>query len=470
VIYVVIPNIPLPVAGGPPTVANGQTPVATNGKAAGESGGGLFAALLAALEGVVAAPIAQTVGGGDANPDADAVLTEDADTEGEVVTLPFAVVTQDAATGEASPAMPVKETSVSVPVQRAVNVTAQPVATQPTAAEAPLPQPQGNAPPDVVPAPAKPATTTPEEPAAAATPQGNGPAATPETSASETATSVKPAQTTAVDPAAKSANRPAELAVLNDGESKKTESLSFEPAKPMLKTDSTREETVTTPIRKALEAFARAETRPVEPAAASRLQPQTVAPVIPADANNAAAIDVTRAAPVIGPAEVGGDAPKSVAGQPVAPEHPARTTLADAAETALRNIRYAARNGEQRITIRLVPESLGEMHIEVHSTKDSLTVRLVTENAMVREVMESSAHQLREALKQEGIDVRNITVTDDGGSARQSFYQRDANASRHGERGHAQNGQQSGQGASSNPDRDRATPRARHEGAFDQVA
>jgi flagellar hook-length control protein FliK len=246
--------------------------------------------------------------------------------------------------------------------------------------------------------------------------------------------------------------------------------IDFEKAKGSLSVLSAKEESPSTSLRKAVEAFAKPVTGHSEIVAnAPRPQTQAFVPVTAGESTQAPVADVSRVAPTIAPAELGADAPKTVAA-PEAPERPVRTTLPDLAKTALRSVRYMARNGEHRMTLRLIPESLGEVHIEVLSTKEALTVKLVSDSAVVRDAMESQAHLLRDSLSQEGLDVKNISISEESGSGRGASNQRDANAARNGERGQSQTGQPPAPDQSSGSNAKYATPRARHEGAFDQVA
>ncbi len=90
---------------------------------------------------------------------------------------------------------------------------------------------------------------------------------------------------------------------------------------------------------------------------------------------------------------------------------PMRQSMTEAlANQAARSIRYLTGRDESSLTVRLIPESLGEMRIEVHTAANGLAVRLASANPMVRGVLEAQAQTLREALQREGIDVCNIEV------------------------------------------------------------
>ena len=77
----------------------------------------------------------------------------------------------------------------------------------------------------------------------------------------------------------------------------------------------------------------------------------------------------------------------------------------------VRNVRYLISDKGQTITVRLVPESLGTMHLEVQAHQDEISVRLVSANPMVRETLELNSQGIREALAREGIDVTRVEIS-----------------------------------------------------------
>ena len=79
-------------------------------------------------------------------------------------------------------------------------------------------------------------------------------------------------------------------------------------------------------------------------------------------------------------------------------------------EFAVRSVRYLVLRGERTITVRLVPESLGEVRFEVHTAGDALNVRLFSPNPAVREALEGQLPWLRESLVRNGIDVARMEV------------------------------------------------------------
>ncbi len=87
-----------------------------------------------------------------------------------------------------------------------------------------------------------------------------------------------------------------------------------------------------------------------------------------------------------------------------------QTTLRTLTENTVRGVRYLVSRNEKSVIVRLVPESLGELHIEVSQTEQGLQVRLVSTNQAVREVLNAEMPELRQALAQEGLDISKSQV------------------------------------------------------------
>lgn len=97
--------------------------------------------------------------------------------------------------------------------------------------------------------------------------------------------------------------------------------------------------------------------------------------------------------------------------EPALMEETARPTLATLSESTIKSVRYMAREGIRSMTVRLVPENLGELKLDVTATDDVLTVRLAAANAAVRDVLEAQLHVLREALARDGFAQLRTTVS-----------------------------------------------------------
>jgi hypothetical protein len=114
---------------------------------------------------------------------------------------------------------------------------------------------------------------------------------------------------------------------------------------------------------------------------------------------------------------------KAASGTP-AIEGPTLKTLAD---FTVKGVRYLIREGGQTMTVRLVPESLGELRLDVTQdiNRGGISVQLASNSSAVRGLLESHAHGLRDQLTQDGITVSRITISPDAGAsqARSGTYQ-----------------------------------------------
>lgn len=93
-----------------------------------------------------------------------------------------------------------------------------------------------------------------------------------------------------------------------------------------------------------------------------------------------------------------------------------QATLKTLAHDTVKGVRYLLARGEQTLRIRLIPESLGELRLEVTSTKEEISVRLSSGNQTVRELLHTQVHSLRDVLTQDGTTVSRISIVADTGT------------------------------------------------------
>jgi len=93
------------------------------------------------------------------------------------------------------------------------------------------------------------------------------------------------------------------------------------------------------------------------------------------------------------------------------PEPPARTTLNTLADDTIKSVRYLVSKGDRTMRLRLIPEHLGEVRIELRTRGDEMSIRLVSARSPVREALEGQLHGLREALARDGIEVGRVNVS-----------------------------------------------------------
>jgi flagellar hook-length control protein FliK len=85
-------------------------------------------------------------------------------------------------------------------------------------------------------------------------------------------------------------------------------------------------------------------------------------------------------------------------------------TLPELQAQAAKVVHSMVQDGEQRLTLRLIPEHLGEVRIEVRSEGGQVSVRILSANAAVRDALETHLHGLREAFVREGLTVQRVDV------------------------------------------------------------
>ena len=90
---------------------------------------------------------------------------------------------------------------------------------------------------------------------------------------------------------------------------------------------------------------------------------------------------------------------------------PVEVPVAELGRFAVRGVRQLLHEGEQRMTLKVMPESLGEVRIEVTRQGGEVQVRMSATTQAVREMLEGQAHTLREALVREGFDSPRIQFT-----------------------------------------------------------
>lgn len=80
-------------------------------------------------------------------------------------------------------------------------------------------------------------------------------------------------------------------------------------------------------------------------------------------------------------------------------------------------------SGPQRVTLRLNPEELGEVRLEMIIDKETVRAHLQAQNQQVQEVLEKHLPRLREAFEQQGLKLQELQVSvDSGRDGGRSFF------------------------------------------------
>ena len=89
---------------------------------------------------------------------------------------------------------------------------------------------------------------------------------------------------------------------------------------------------------------------------------------------------------------------------------PQAVDVRDVGDFTVRSVRYLSGRTEETVMVRLVPRSLGELHLAVRAASDGLEIVLTAANHAARERLEVQMVGLRELLAREGVDVSRIAV------------------------------------------------------------
>ncbi len=98
--------------------------------------------------------------------------------------------------------------------------------------------------------------------------------------------------------------------------------------------------------------------------------------------------------------------PQSIPDRPL----PEVVHVRNVGDFTVKTVRYLAGRNEEVVTVRLVPRSLGELHIAVRSTGQSIEVVITAATHAARDAIEAQLPGLREALVRDGGDVKNVTI------------------------------------------------------------
>lgn len=91
-----------------------------------------------------------------------------------------------------------------------------------------------------------------------------------------------------------------------------------------------------------------------------------------------------------------------------------RLPMANLPGELAQQIHLMQQEGARTMRLRLVPENLGELQIEIQGTGDAMKVRLISGNPAVRDALESQMGDLKDAMEKQGLALDQATV---GGEA-----------------------------------------------------
>jgi hypothetical protein len=71
---------------------------------------------------------------------------------------------------------------------------------------------------------------------------------------------------------------------------------------------------------------------------------------------------------------------------------------------------YRLRNGQSQLRLDLKPEFLGNLRMQISTRKQMVTLKILAEHPLAKEVIETHLHQLKTDLLQQGLEVDDIEV------------------------------------------------------------
>ncbi|PIC97174.1 hypothetical protein CSV69_02920 [Sporosarcina sp. P26b] len=80
-------------------------------------------------------------------------------------------------------------------------------------------------------------------------------------------------------------------------------------------------------------------------------------------------------------------------------------------QAVLNRANFGQTNGMNRISIKLYPEHLGQIRIELLEVNGVMTARILASTAMAREMLDSQMHQLRHAFNQQNLQMDRIDLS-----------------------------------------------------------
>ncbi|PIC71805.1 hypothetical protein CSV77_00945 [Sporosarcina sp. P16b] len=80
-------------------------------------------------------------------------------------------------------------------------------------------------------------------------------------------------------------------------------------------------------------------------------------------------------------------------------------------QAILNRANFGQTNGMNRISVKLYPEHLGQIRIELLEVNGVMTARILASTAMAREMLDSQMHQLRQAFNQQNLQVDRIDLS-----------------------------------------------------------
>ncbi|MBB4823928.1 flagellar hook-length control protein FliK [Sporosarcina luteola] len=86
-------------------------------------------------------------------------------------------------------------------------------------------------------------------------------------------------------------------------------------------------------------------------------------------------------------------------------------TLMKEMQMLFKRANFGQVGGSNRMLIKLYPEHLGQIRIELHEMNGVVSARILASTALAKEMLDSQMHQLRQAFNQQNVQVDRIDIT-----------------------------------------------------------
>jgi hypothetical protein len=103
-------------------------------------------------------------------------------------------------------------------------------------------------------------------------------------------------------------------------------------------------------------------------------------------------------------------APGGESASAAAPD-PAESFSRDNFHQMVERVLVSARGGQSEARIALKPDELGHVRMQILTENHQVSIRIVTESPAARDLIDASAHQLKNELQQQGLNVESIEVS-----------------------------------------------------------
>ncbi len=126
------------------------------------------------------------------------------------------------------------------------------------------------------------------------------------------------------------------------------------------------------------------------------------------DSLSAAILRAGRTAP---PSENAADKVATAGAAPKPPDAERAAVKGDVVEQIVQRAAVHLKNDQGMARIDLKPEFLGQVRMQIVTDSQQVTVRIITELPMVRDLIEQNLHQLKSDLQQQGLQVERVEVS-----------------------------------------------------------